>query len=159
MSENMFYLELTEGEALTVLVHLTGQQVQDMLLDGVDPLLETTIIEVLAQNESLAKKIQYFLNSADKDAEVAFTTHRKHLKGRPVYEVPFGWVGREKRPCVPQREQYKGTFFWNILRTRVCIVADFAMAEALEKQETARYIGVADYAEGGIGIYEWEPND
>lgn len=160
MQKNAFYIELTEGEDLTVIANLTDQQVQDMLLDAQDTALSLVIIEVLCRNEVVAKKVQHFLNSADKDGEVALTISKKYLEGRPVYEVPIQVMGdTSKRPSIPQGDEYNSTFYWNEEMNRVCVVVNDALAEALEKQETARYIGVAAYSVGGIRQYGWIPKE
>ncbi len=113
----------------------------------------------MSKNDFISTKVQHFLVTADKDGEVALTTKLKYLEGRPVYEVPIQVLAdKSKRPAIPQREQqYSSTFFWSKDMTRACVAVNYALAEALEKQETARYIGVADYSVGGIGQYEWEP--
>lgn len=155
MPKDVFHIQIDEGRS-SLELELDAMQVQDMLLDGDDALTALVIIEVLARNHILSKKVQHFLNSSDKDAEVAHATNIEYITGRPVYEVPVEILhDGSVRPDIPQGV----SFFWSKDKTRVFAVPNYDMAEALGKQETARYIGVVGYSVCGIGQDGWEPND
>lgn len=153
--KQVFYIAVESGP-LEVYVELTGPQMEAVLLDTPEPLLAETVIETLCQNETLAKKVQQFLNVADEDGHIAFVTKKKYVAGRSVYEVPLR-IDDTKLPAIPSG--HDATYFYNSDHSRVCVAATDALAQALELQETARYLGVAGYSVGGIGHYEWEPDD
>lgn len=153
--EQKFIIEAMHGP-IEVSLTLTGPQMQRLLIDTPEPLIVDTIIEVLCQYPSLAKRVQYFLNSEDEVAAIALTSKLVYLKGRPCYEVNLMKMFDEsERADIP--EGHDATFFYTPDRKRVCVAASDVLASILENQKSARYLGVVAYAEDGIGHYEWEP--
>lgn len=153
--KQVFYISVESGP-LEVYVELTGAQMEAILLDTPEPLLTETVIETLCHSETLAKKVQHFLNTTDEAGHIAFVTKKKYVVGRPVYEVPLR-PDDTKLPAIPSG--YDATYFYTSDHKRVCVAAPDALAMALELQETAKYLGVAGYSVDGIGHYEWEPDE
>lgn len=88
--------------------------------------------------------------------KIALTTKLAYLEGRLCYEVGLMKMSDEStRADIP--EGYDVTFLYTPDKKRVCVAAGDALGAILEKQKSARYLGVAAYAEDGIGHYEWEP--
>lgn len=157
MSEKQVFYIAVESGPLEVNVELTGDQMEAILLDTPEPLLTETIIETLCRNETLAKKVQQFLNTTDEAGHIAVVTKYVWLKNRSVYEVPLQRLPDGSiRPAMVIG--YDAIFFYTPDLSRVCVAAREDLALVLEKQETARYLGVAGYSAGGIGHYEWEPD-
>lgn len=157
MTEQKFFIEAMHGPIEVSLI-LTGSQMQRLLIDAAEPLIVDTIIEVLCQYPSLAKKVQHFLSTGDEGAAVALTTRLRYLKGRPCYEVAIQKMSDgSTRASIP--EGYDVNFFYTPDRTRVCVVAGDALAAILDNQESAHYLGVVAYAEDGIGWLGWEPKN
>lgn len=155
--KQVFYIAIESGP-LEVNVELTGTQMEAILLDTPEPLLTETVIKTLCRNETLAKKVQQFLNTSDEGGHIAIVTKKEYVRGRSVYEVPVKQLadGSIRPDMVIGNDS---TFFYTADMKRVCVVATEALAQVLELQETARYLGVAGYSVGGISHYEWEPDD
>lgn len=157
MTEQRFIIEAMHGPIeVSLSLSLTGPQMQRLLIDTPEPLIVDTIIEVLCQYPSLAKKVQYFLNKEGEGAAIALTSKLAYLKGRSCYEVNLMKLSDESlRADTP--EGYDATFFYTPDGKRVCVAAGDTLAAILDNRESARYLGVIAYAEDGIGNYEWEP--
>lgn len=157
MTEQKFIIKVMHGP-IEVSLTFTGPEMQRLLIDAPEPLITNTIIEVLCQYPSLAKKVQYFLNRDGEETAIALTSKLVYLQGRPCYEVNLiKMFDESERADTP--EGHDATFFYTPDRKRVCVAAGDALASVLENQKSARYLGVVAYAEDGIGHYEWEPKN
>lgn len=152
-SGQQFHVETEEG-SIHLNMELTAKQMEDFLLAAEDEILVQVILNILVQNKMVKSSIERFLNHKESKETIAFFSRLSYIAGRRAYEVPVQQIGDSLRPMMPAGN---GTFFYTDDGSRVCVAATPELAELLEKQPSACYLGIIYYSRQGITQYGWSP--